>query len=148
MKSRKHRIHKRKTFRKFKKSGKKNKTRVKRHMMIKKSKKSGDSSKLRQVGGNPNELIDAIRKNNTALIPGLIEKGADVNARNNDGDTPLIWATVWATDNNNTDIVRLLIEKGADVKASNNNGDTPLLLATKDSEIFKMIEDKIERDEN
>ena len=41
-----------------------------------------------------------------------------------------------------------MIEKGADVKASNNNGQTPLLLATKDSEIFKMIEDKIKRDEN
>jgi hypothetical protein len=41
-----------------------------------------------------------------------------------------------------------LIEKGADVKASNNNDQTPLLLATKDSEIFKMIEDKIKRDEN
>lgn len=36
MKSRKQKNHKRKTFKKFRKSGKKNKTRVKRHMMIKK----------------------------------------------------------------------------------------------------------------
>jgi len=36
MKSRKQKNHKRKTFRKFRKSGKKNKTRVKRHMMIRK----------------------------------------------------------------------------------------------------------------
>jgi ankyrin repeat protein len=36
MKSRKQKNHKRKTFKKFRKSGKKNKTRVKRHMMIRK----------------------------------------------------------------------------------------------------------------
>ena len=36
MKSRKQKNPKRKTFKKFRKSGKKNKTRVKRHMMIKK----------------------------------------------------------------------------------------------------------------
>ena len=73
MKSRKQKNYKRKTFKKFRKSGKKNKTRVKRHMMIRKSKKSGDSSKLRQVGGNTNQLIDAIRDDNTELIHGLIE---------------------------------------------------------------------------
>ena len=130
MKSRKQRNDIRKTFRKFGKRGKKNKTNAKRHMMSnkksKKSKKGEDPSKSRQVGGNPTELIDAIQQDNTELIPGLIEGGADINTKDKYGRTPLLLATQY----NNTEIVQLLIEKGADVNAKNKYGWTPLLWAT------------------
>ena len=53
MKSRKQKNHKRKTFKKFRKSGKKNKTRVKRHMMIK---KGGEESGKNYYGTDETDL--------------------------------------------------------------------------------------------
>ena len=52
----------------------------------------------------------------------LIEKGADVNTENNNGETPL---HVSAT-NGHLEVVRALLEKGADVNAKEDNGWTPL----------------------
>lgn len=52
----------------------------------------------------------------------LIEKGADVNTKNDAGMTPLM-------GNNNPDFVRLLIEKGADVNVKDVSGLTPLHMA-------------------
>ncbi|MHC4540586.1 MAG: ankyrin repeat domain-containing protein [Planctomycetota bacterium] len=52
----------------------------------------------------------------------LIAKGADVNAKNKDGDTPLIEAAKGA----DLEIVKLLVAGGADVNAKGNNGVTPL----------------------
>ena len=49
----------------------------------------------------------------------LIEKGADVNAKNGSGDTPLHSIS-------SIEITKLLIEHGADVNAENNIGETPL----------------------
>lgn len=58
----------------------------------------------------------------TEAIELLIQKGADVNARNKDGGIPLHGAAFLGE----TEIVILLIQKGADVNAKNNNGETPL----------------------
>ena len=54
----------------------------------------------------------------------LIAKGADVNAKNNQGETPLHGVK-------RTDIAELLIPKGAQVNAKNNSGMTPLDIAFK-----------------
>ena len=51
----------------------------------------------------------------------LIEYGADVNAKANNGRTPLHFASA----KNNNEIARLLISKGADVNAKRNDGLTP-----------------------
>ena len=53
----------------------------------------------------------------------LLDQGADVNAKNAAGATPLMWAA--------TDLakVRLLVERGADVKVASNLGHTALELA-------------------
>ncbi len=53
----------------------------------------------------------------------LIERGADVNAKNAFDSTALMWSV--------TDIekVRLLVDHGADVNAASKQGNTPLLLA-------------------
>lgn len=52
----------------------------------------------------------------------LVDAGADVNAKNKNGDTPLHYAS----ENRCTGIVELLIKAGANVNAKNNYDDTPL----------------------
>jgi ankyrin repeat protein len=65
---------------------------------------------------------DMTRARNARL---LIENGANVNTKANNGWTPLMWAARGGIDW----LVRLLIEKGADINARNNDGDTALMWA-------------------
>ena len=53
----------------------------------------------------------------------LIAKGADVNAKEEDGKTPLYYAVHWRSA---PSLVELLIDKGADVNENYGNGKTPL----------------------
>jgi ankyrin repeat protein len=59
---------------------------------------------------------------NPALIQALLEKGADVNARNIDGDTPLLMAVA----DENRDVIELLLDHGARADAAANGGYTVL----------------------
>eukprot|EP00919_Chromeraceae_sp_WS-2016_P076936 GHVR01182052.1.p1 GENE.GHVR01182052.1~~GHVR01182052.1.p1 ORF type:complete len:116 (+),score=15.91 GHVR01182052.1:30-377(+) len=70
----------------------------------------------------------------------LIDKGADVNSRENDGYTPLIWAS----NRGHTDIARLLIDKGADVNSKDKDGTTPLISASEfgHTEIVRFLIEK------
>ncbi len=70
-------------------------------------------------------------------ILNIIEKGADVNAQNGYGDTPLYDAIY----EGNEDIVKLLIEAGADVNAKDGDGSTLLSYAISkgNEEIVKLL---------
>ncbi|XP_076435552.1 uncharacterized protein LOC143275371 [Babylonia areolata] len=57
----------------------------------------------------------------------LLQAGADVNAVDRNGNTPLFYAV----SNDHTDAADLLIRHGADVKARNERGETPLGIAVK-----------------
>jgi len=59
------------------------------------------------------------------MVELLIDKGADVNARDEAGWTPLHYAAF----NGHKDVAELLIAKGADVNAKNDYGETPLHIA-------------------
>lgn len=56
-----------------------------------------------------------------AIVKVLIEHGADINARDDTGFTPLHWAV----GRNAPETARLLVESGADVNAKTNEGKTP-----------------------
>ncbi|UIP92691.1 ankyrin repeat domain-containing protein [Wolbachia endosymbiont of Anopheles demeilloni] len=111
-----------------------------------------------------NELFATVRSGDANQVADFINKGDDVNAKNNHGDTPLHLATKnshldvleklikeganvnernkygniplhWAASYGRLSIVEELIEKGADINAKNNNGNTPLHWAVKSSHL-------------
>lgn len=61
--------------------------------------------------------------NRAEIIKFLVNRGADVNTRNDSGETALIVA------GDNADSVKALIEAGADVNQADNEGNTPIMLA-------------------
>jgi ankyrin repeat protein len=67
-------------------------------------------------------LIRAIRSNSTGDVTSLIERGANVNAKDEEGATPLMIAAGMGR----VEMVKLLLSKGADVNARDNSGVTAL----------------------
>ena len=67
------------------------------------------------------KLLQASRKNDSEQVKKLIKAGADVNARDENGYTPLLFAAFWGY----TEIVEKLIKAGADVNGKSDFGDTP-----------------------
>jgi ankyrin repeat protein len=72
------------------------------------------------------KLLDASRDGHLNSVKKLLEAGADVNAKDDYGDTALIGAS----KNGHTQIVKELIKEGADASAKNDNGYTALTLAS------------------
>jgi ankyrin repeat protein len=91
------------------------------------------------AGMNPNEhpqvkpgrpvpednLQIAVRTGCKETIKALIDGGANVNSRNNLGETPLLSALV----RDDPEIVKLLIDKGADIRAETNYNQTVTVAA-------------------
>ena len=67
----------------------------------------------------------------------LLDYGADINAVDKDGDTPLILAIRGRRPDE--DLVQLLLERGADISLLNNEGCTALEYTDKGSEIAQML---------
>lgn len=75
--------------------------------------------------GNTPLLIHARRRCDRDVMKMLINAGADINARNDDGNTVLHYVL----DKGNCELARLLIKKGADYKVYNKKGVTPVSIA-------------------
>ncbi|MCA1959867.1 MAG: ankyrin repeat domain-containing protein [Desulfomonile sp.] len=76
-------------------------------------------------GGRNANLFASCEAGDVDRIKSLLDRGADVNARNRNGETPLMVAAGLLYP----DAVRLLIARGADVNAETGGGETALSLA-------------------
>jgi ankyrin repeat protein len=74
-------------------------------------------------------LAGAVENGNREMVRVLLAAGADINARNRSGQTPLMFLPKKA----DLDFVRELIAAGADVNATDQHGQTPLLNAAASS---------------
>jgi ankyrin repeat protein len=74
---------------------------------------------------SPSALADAVEKKDRAALVALLERKADVNARQADGGTALHWAV----HHDDLATTKLLIARGADANAVNQFGISPLSIA-------------------
>lgn len=77
----------------------------------------------------------AVQKGNVKLAQFLIEKGADVNAINHRGNTPLHLVGKFLGQ----EMARVLLDAGAEVNAKNYKGNTPLHIAVQNAPLFKIL---------
>ncbi|WP_179947089.1 ankyrin repeat domain-containing protein, partial [Wolbachia endosymbiont of Bemisia tabaci] len=86
------------------------------------------------------EILGRKLKELYSLIHKGRDKGANVNAKNNDGATPLHWAAL----HDNLQVAGLFINKRANVNAKDENGWTPLHTAAARGNlgVVKLILDK------
>lgn len=92
--------------------------------------------KQKLAGLEDNTLLHVMaEKGAVKFVELLIEKGADVNVKNSNGDTPLHLAA----KNGHTNCVVLLHKRGSNCVAKNSNGDTPFHLAAKNGHIGGVI---------
>jgi len=100
----------------------------------------GGLLRAQEYGDTP--LHAAARDDDLTRVRSLVEAGAAVDARSNNGSTPLMFAAAKSTT---PEIVQLLLDKGAAIDARGNPGFTPLMLAAAISttpEIVELLLDK------
>src|SRR5215813_1622249 len=71
-------------------------------------------------------LLSAVTHGNVAEVRQQLDLGADINARNRNGATSLMWAV----EGYKNEIVMLLLDKGANVNAVDDLGNTALMTAS------------------
>lgn len=85
-------------------------------------------------------LIDKIRPDSSnaeiaifeALAELVLQKGADPDAKDKNGNTPLFFASTPRA-------VVFLVQRGAHINTANNRGNTPLMHAVHDRELFESL---------
>ncbi len=74
----------------------------------------------------------AVFADDVLLVGRMLNQGADVDARDGEGNTPLLSAAYFRRPM----IACLLLERGADVNAKCNGGATPLMKAAMDNDLY------------
>jgi len=68
----------------------------------------------------------AMSNHDPEMISFLVNKGSNTNAKSNNGNTVLMWAS----NSNKASVVRALLAAGADINAADPDGFTPLIWAS------------------
>jgi ankyrin repeat protein len=94
-------------------------------------KHSGSNGRARRAVGHSaryrlnRALVDAVADGEVEAARRLIVRGANVNFRNRQGETPLSFAAAW----NQLEALKLLLSHGADPNVADRSGGTALMLA-------------------
>ena len=83
-------------------------------------------------------LFQAIRLSDIRAVKNSLARGANVNARSDDGDTPLMHAAVVST----ADCLKVLLDSGADPNARDKRGGTALMRAVPNMEKVRLLLDR------
>ena len=73
------------------------------------------------------DLRNAAKEGNTEEVELLLDRGANIEAKNRWGQTPLLIAADWGK----TETVERLLNRGANIEAQDNDGWTPLMYAAR-----------------
>lgn len=92
---------------------------------------SGNSVNQTEEDSQRTGLHTAAINGNLQIAAILIKAGGRVDARDNLGNTPLIYSA----DHDHVELAKLLMDVGAQVDAENKNGMTALMVAAKDGEV-------------
>src|ERR1051325_6168405 len=89
-------------------------------------------------GGPPQitpDFLDVLRSGNVQRLRAALDHGTSANARDAQGNTPLMLAAVYS----DASCVRLLLDRGAEVNVANAAGATPLMRAAGDYEKTRLL---------
>lgn len=81
-------------------------------------------------------MLAAAIRGDAPAVKALLDKGVNVNAKDNVGRTALTEAAYFG----HTEVAKLLLDRGADVFAKKKDGETPLTMAGPHKEIAEMIQ--------
>ena len=83
-------------------------------------------------------LFRAIRASDMTGVRTALARGADVNARSEEGDTPLMYAAAYST----ADCMKLLVEQGANPNARDRRDGTALMRSVRDIDKVNLLVDR------
>ena len=81
------------------------------------------------------KIFEAVKKNELKEVKSLLEKGADPNSIDEDGDHLLMYAGMYSS----VECMQLLIEKGSNVNAKNKIDETALMWSVHDLAKMKLL---------
>lgn len=101
--------------------------------------KGGDVNQLCDVNDQQKLPLNMLISSESALIELALAQGADANAQDGEGNTPLHYVGYYGEN-----IAKLLIAQGADVNARNHQGSTPLhnIFGNKSPEVMQLLLDR------
>jgi ankyrin repeat protein len=88
-------------------------------------------AKLDLLSGGYTSLMGACLRGQTKVVKYLINKGADINLQNKNGETALMIASENMYSRKGKEILKFLIKKGAKLDLQNKEGNTALMTAYK-----------------